>query len=115
MSFDLSTLAGDLQSPQVVVTAPDGSSLWIDVSSSLASASAPGPSLWPAGFAVAFRGGPPPATDPKATTNPAAFISGQLPTLLGAPGPLGAAWGLWLLAIAAGTAYALIKLHKAIK
>ncbi len=90
--------AGDYLQPKAVITAPDGRQLWVDP---LATASAAGPSLWPAGFGVSVRFGSIPANDPNVTDSPATFFRSQAWTLLKAPGPAGVPWLWWALALLA--------------
>jgi hypothetical protein len=79
---------GALQ-PQVVLTAPDGSQLWVDATPR---AGPPSP-LWPQGFTASVRFGAPPA---GVSTSPGRFFLAQGPTLLRAPGPFGVPWWGWL-------------------
>lgn len=93
--------------PNLVITAPDGSSLWIDPVSALRDDGSP--SLWPAGYSVRLAQGPLPVTG---TIDPEAFLMAQLPTLLRSGGPLGVEWGIWLLLLGAGLTFAIIKLRR---
>lgn len=86
--------------PKIVLTAPDGSQLWIDaaVAGSGAGGGAP---LWPQGFDASLKFGDIPIGDAKVTDSPSAFLVANAGTLARAPGPAGVPWGVWLLALAA--------------
>ena len=84
----------DYTQPKVVLTAPDGSQLWIDPLASQQAGETGGTSLWPQGFKVTLAAGATP-TAPNVTDSPAKFISGQGLALLQAPGPLGISWLVW--------------------
>ncbi len=85
--------------PKIILTAPDGKALWIDPLASDPTGGTPGPSLWPAGFTPTLTLGDIPTNDPNVTASPSAFFASEAPALLAAPGPLGVAWGLWLLGL----------------
>lgn len=82
--------------PHVILTAPNGQELWIDVTPpQVAGQSDTAPSLWPNGFKTSLGTGEPPAL-PNVTTSAPQYFAQQAPTLLSAPGFLGVAWGVWL-------------------
>ena len=95
LSQILQTGAAGLK-PKLVVTAPDGSQLWVDV----APTPGAGGSLWPEGYGADLRFGDVPAGD-KVTASVGGFLAQQAPTLLQRPGPLSLAWGLWLIGLTA--------------
>lgn len=94
--------------PQIVVTAPDGTQLWVDSISALKPDGSP--SLWPAGFTVSVATDAPPS---NAQFDPIAFFTAQIPTLLATPGPLGVEWGIWLLLLGALLGYAVVLIRHA--
>lgn len=79
--------------PSVVITAPDGQKLYIDVTPSADNASQS--TLWPNGFGVSLATGNTPVAS-NVTQSPGDFFLSQSPTLLAAPGPLGITWLIWI-------------------
>ena len=82
--------------PKLVITAPDGSQLWVNVSPDQFT----GPGLWPQGYTAQLQFGEVP-TAANVTASTGGFLFRQAPTLLLRSGPLGIAWGLWLLGLLA--------------
>lgn len=125
MSIDLKQILGIVQktnlndinvsdllasvAPKVVIEAPNGQKLYIDVSPSPSGETQSTP-LWPAGFKLGFKTGSVPA-DPLATASPTQFFLDQSPTILTAPGPLGISWGTWVLAMVAIIIFPFLTYH----
>jgi len=82
--------------PHVVLTAPNGERLFIDVTPPADSAPETDTTLWPNGFKLSLATGNPPQTS-DVTTSPGTFFLNQSPALLNAPGPLGFTWSDWLV------------------
>lgn len=84
--------------PKLIITAPDGKKLYVDVADQSVSGDG-GSSLWPNGFKVSLGSGEAPISDPNVTTSPSTFFVQQSPVLLSAPGPLEVPWGVWLFVL----------------
>lgn len=83
--------------PKVVITAPDGTKLWIDPLAAVSTAPGTGgPSLWPSGLSASIATGDAPPESATDTSSVPAFAGRQAVVILNAPGPLGVSYAVWL-------------------
>lgn len=99
--------------PKVVITAPDGTKLWIDPMAAVSTApGSGGPSLWPAGLSVSIQTGDAPPESNTDTTSVPTFAGRQAWTLANAPGPLGVPYIAWMAAGAFALAVGIVAYKK---